>query len=55
MNRNFYDEDYSPNNREKVMSPKGGSSWCICDRAKIGNWTKCNICHRRNGRHRLKR
>jgi hypothetical protein len=42
-------------NRDKVLSPRLGKGWCICDRVYIGNYEKCPICKRRNGRRRLKR
>jgi hypothetical protein len=54
MLKNYHDEDYKPNNREKVLSPKIGLNWCLCDRTHAGDWEKCPICGKRNGRRRYK-
>jgi hypothetical protein len=42
-------------NRDKVLKPRLGRGWCRCDRAYIGNYEKCYLCGRRNGRRRLKK
>jgi len=55
MNFNYHDSDYVPTNRDRAMTPKRGFGWCACDRVVIGDWAKCPVCHRRNGRRRLKR
>jgi hypothetical protein len=54
MHKSYYDEDYRMSNREKVLNPKRGFGYCMCDRIQIGDWSKCPICGGRNGRRRYK-
>ena len=55
MHQSYYDEEYSQNNRQKVLNPKKGFAYCGCDKVRIGAWSKCPLCHRRNGRKRFKK
>lgn len=55
MNKHYYDEDYRESNRDKAIRPKRGYGYCLCDRTQMGEWSKCPVCHRRNGRYRLKK
>jgi rubrerythrin len=39
------DEDYLPNNRNKVRSPKKGKFYCrSCDMALVWEGQKCPVC-----------
>lgn len=55
MHQSYYDENYIPHNRQKTLNPKKGFAWCACDHVRIGDWSKCPICFRRNGRKRFKK
>ena len=55
MHKSYYDTEYVPSNREKVLTPKGNkSSWCVCDINKVADGEKCKVCYRRNGKKRFK-
>lgn len=56
MNKNYYDDDYPPTNRDRKLSPKRGNTYCGgCDRELVPDGSKCTICGWRNGKRRLKR
>lgn len=42
-------------NRDKVLAPRLGKGYCICDRTYIPHYAKCPVCKRRNSRRRLKK
>lgn len=40
-----YYERYQPRNREKVLAPKPGVSWCWgCDANLVSSGEKCDVC-----------
>lgn len=47
--------EYKLTNREKAMQPKKNKFWCkYCDMALVGEYSKCPVCGKRNGKKRLK-
>jgi len=56
MNHNYYDNEYSPTNRDKRLTPKRVFGWCDgCDRVLVSGGKKCPVCGHRQGKYRLKR
>ena len=42
-------------NRIRKFLPKFGLYWCGgCDRELVGDWKRCPVCGKRNGRRRFK-
>jgi hypothetical protein len=55
MHKSYYDTDYKMSNREKVLNPKRGNTYCGgCDRALVPAGAKCHICGWHEGRKRYK-
>lgn len=55
MNKNYYDDDYTESNRDRVLNPRGDKGhWCLCDRTHVRDNERCSVCGRKNGRYRFK-